>query len=573
MDGAQVHFELFVRKRAGADWTLELATEDRAAAVAAGEARMAEGKALAVKVTKETLDPETREFRTVTILNLGDAGQAPKKKVREDLEPLCVMPQDLYTVHARERIGRLLDNWLERNRATPFELLHRPDLVEKLESSGTDLQHALQKIAIPESQDRGVSVHELIRSFQSLVERAIERLLKDHRKGVLPDLDKEGFAAAAERLAREPERAYLLGAGVAACLAQGTGWTEKVTRLLDLADAAPVAGPPRAMALAVIEQPLAEILGSRAGLDEILGSGVDLDLGGSLAAMTRLAAADVVDPLIATNASVAKVMPVLQPAAQRLADWLAADDFEAVRGAIARRVVRELNGPRRLRPGSAEGEIDVLRGLAMALTAASGRLVPLDDVQAAFAARSNTLITSDFVEAFLGRDRSARQEAEALIWLVENVIGGANKRRAGRWLVGVVTALRFEKEMRYGPDSPAARLAALAQLQRDVARCGLVPEDYQPIQQTFGDLGGLVEADARLTAAVAKAGGPVLHRLTLLLRLATGEAAPLGPAADRARAEALKLVRLDETRAELAQAAPERMGQVRDLLAAAAKAA
>jgi hypothetical protein len=64
----------------------------------------------------------------------------------------------------------------------------------------------------------------------------------------------------------------------------------------------------------------------------------------------------------------------------------------------------------------------------------------------------------------------------------------------------------------------------------------------------------------------------VLHRLTLLLRLASGEQAPLGPASERARAEALKLVRLDETRAELARA-PESMGQVRNLLQALSRAA
>jgi len=570
MDGAQVHFELFVCRRAGGEWTLEMATEDREAALAAAHARIAESKALAARVTKETLDPETRAFRSAVILNLGDAGKAPTKKVREDIEPLCVTPQDLYSVHARDRIGRLLEGWLERHHATPFELLHRPDLVEKLESAGTDLQHALQKISIPEAQDRGLSVHELIRTYQALVERTIERLLKDGRKGVLPDLSREGFGPAAERLARDPERGYLLGAGVAGALAPAKTWTEKVTRLLNLADAAPLAGPPRGAALQAIEQPLAEILGSKVGLDEILGA--DLDLGGTLAAMTRLAAADVVDPLIAMDGSVAKVMPVLPPAAQRLATWLAADEFESVRAALARRVLRELNGPRRLRPNDAAGEIDILRGLAMALTAASGRLLPIDDVQAAFAARSQGLVTSDFVENFLGEDRSARQEAEALIWLVENVIGAANKRRAGRYLVGAVTALRFEKELRYGPDSPVSRLAVLAKLQRDVARCGLAPEDYKPIQTSFGDLGGLVEADSKLTAAIARAPGPVLHRLTLLLRLASGEQAPAGPASERARAEAFKLVRLDETRAELAKA-PERMGQVRDLLQALGKAA
>ncbi|MDP3176179.1 MAG: hypothetical protein Q8M88_17275 [Phenylobacterium sp.] len=570
MDGAQVHFEVCVRRKPGSGWSLELATEDRTQAVSAAQEMMAEGRAIAVKVTKETLDAETREFRSVSILALGDPDQPKAKKVREDLEPLCVTPQDLYSAHARDRIGRLLDAWLERNRATPFELLHRPDLVEKLEASGTDLQHALQKIAIPEAQDRGISVHELIRSFQKLVERAIERLLKDNRQGLLPNIEKEGFAVAAERLMREPERGYLLGAGVAASLASARTWTEKVSRLLDLVDVAPAVGPPRALALSTIEQLLAEILGSKVGLDDILGH--DLDLGGTLAAMTRLAAADAVDALIAVEPSVAKVMPKLSPAAERLGRCLAAEDFADVRTAIARRVLRELMGPRRLRPSDAEGEIDILRGLAMALTAAAGDMLPVDDVQSAFAARSKTLVTGDFVDAFLGEDRSARAEAGALIWLVENVIGSANKRQAGRWLAALISALRFEKDVRNSPDSPATRLANLADLQRSVARSGLVVEDFEPIQVKLGELGGLVEADAKLVAAVAKAQAPALHRISLLLRLAAGEAAPLGPAADRARVEAMKLLRQDDIRGELARS-PEQMAQVRDMIQAATLAA
>ena len=312
------------------------------------------------------------------------------------------------------------------------------------------------------------------------------------------------------------------------------------------------------------------MLGSKVGLDDLLGK--ELDLGACLAAMTRLAAAEAVAPLIAAHPSVQKIMPNLSPAAERLATWLSGAEFEGVRQSIGKRVLRELNGPRRLRPSSAEEEINVLRGLALALTAASGRLLPIDDVETAFTARSKTLITGDFVQEYLGDDRSARQEAEALIWLVENVIGAANKRQAGRYLSGVVTALRFEKELRYGADSPAVRLASLATLQRSVARCGLAPEDCQALQQGFGVIGGHIEADGKLTQVVARAASPVIHRLTMLLRMAAGEAAPLGPAADRARAEALKLMRLDETRTELAQA-PERMGPLKDLLAAAAKAA
>jgi hypothetical protein len=177
------------------------------------------------------------------------------------------------------------------------------------------------------------------------------------------------------------------------------------------------------------------------------------------------------------------------------------------------------------------------------------------------------LVTGDFVEAYLGTSRTARAEVEALMWLVENVIGAANKRQAGRYLSANVGGMRFEKEFRYGNDSPAVKLEVLAKLQKQAARAGLAPEDYGPIQAKIGDVGGLVEADSKIVAVVAKSSQGPVQRLMTLLRMAIGDTAPIGPTADRARAEALKLVRRDDTRAELARA-PERMGQVRELLQA-----
>jgi hypothetical protein len=570
MDGHRVHFEVYVRKTPGAPWTLELATENRTSATQTAQERMSEGRVAAVKVTKETFDDESREFQTVVILKLGQAEAPAKPRPQADAQPLCITPQDLYTLHARERIGRLLEGWLERNNATPFELLHRPDLVEKLEASGVDLQHAIQKIAVPEAHARQMSVHELIRIFHGLIERAVERLMKDARKGVLPDLDKEGFAAAAERVAQDPERGYLLGAGVAASIAPAKSWSDKVDRLMDLADAAPKTGGARGLALATIQQPLAEILEAKPGIADILGRGQDM--GANLAALTRLAAYEAVERLIQVEPSVKKVMPELSPLATRLAQWLAGENFKDTRAAIGRRILRELTGPRRLRPGDAAGEIDVLRALAMSLTAASGNLLPLEEVQSAFTVRSKMLVTGDFVEAYLGQKMSSVEEVEALIWLTENVIGAANKRQAGAWLKAVVGSLRFEKEFVASEESASARLARLAKLYRAVGRCGLVPEDYEPIQEKVGEVGGAVESRVQLTQGIARAKAPLVQRLTLLLKLAAGEAAPLGPAASRAKAEAMRLVKSDETRAALA-AAPEQVEQVRDLIQQAGLAA
>src|SRR5579871_2748619 len=541
MDRDQVHFEVFARRQHGSSWALELATEDRARAIAAAEEMLAEGRAISVKVAKETLDAETREFKTVTILSKGEPDRGKAKAPREGVEPLCVTPQDLYTVHARDRIGRLLEGWLARNKATPFELLHRADLIEKLEATGLELQHAIQKVSIPEAQARGKTVHAIIRDFQALTQATIDRVMRDERKGRFPDFETESFAAAAERLHGHSDAHYRLGGGVA-----------------------------RALAFEVLEVPLAEILGARAGIMELLG--VNLDLGASLAAMTRLAAAEAVDALISIEPAVARVMPLLQGPAARLANWLDGPYFESVRAAIAHRVLNELTGPKRLRPNDAEGEIVILRALAMALTTAAGRILTMEEVQEAFVHRSRALVRGDFVEAYLGHDRSLLGEVEALLWLSENVTGPANKRQASRWVQANVSALRFETELRSGPDSAATKLAALAELQRAVYRCGFVPEEADPIALKIGEVGGLVEADAGLSQALAKASAPVVNRLTLLLRLAAADTAPRGPAADRAKAEAMRLMRAPEIRAEIAKT-PEAVSRVRALMQSAGMAA
>jgi hypothetical protein len=562
-----IHYEIFVRRNIGGPWVLEMALEDRARAIEAVDELIKTGRAAAAKLCKEVLDEETREFKSVVIITKGDTSEPKKKKTKDSSSYLCVSPQDLYTVHARDLLCRLLDGWLKREKATPFELLHRPDLIEKIDAAGMDLQHAIQKISIPEAQDRGIGVHEIIRHYQSLTDMAIARVMKDFRNNAFPNLTTESFSTAAERLTGNPERHYLLSGAVAGALAKAANWGEKVNILLDLADSAPMAPGPRVLAFEVLTVPLAEILGNRGGLADLLGP--ELDLGGSLAAMTRLAAADTVDALAAIEPTVARLMPMLEGPAARLANWLESGKFDDVRAALGQRVLREMHAPRRLRPTNADEEIKLLRVLAMSLTAAAGKLLPLEQVQDAFIERSQMLVRSDFVEVYLGTGRSALEEVEALIWLAENVTGAANKRAASRWVGANLGALKFERDLRAAPDSPATKLAALAQIQRQLGRIGFVHEEVIPISEKIGEIGGLIEGDSKLIAMVAKANAPVVHRLNLLVRLASGEAAPLGPVTERARHEVLKLMKAPEARANLA-AAPDMLEKVRDLLSKAA---
>ncbi len=565
----QVHYELYIRKTPNSSWVLDLATEDRVRALAVAEEALEEKRAVAVRVTKETLDAETRDFRSINILTKGMA-EPPKKKAQvEDLEPLCVSIADLYTAHARDRIGKLLDTWLARQTVTAFELMHRPDLVEKLDASGVELQHAIQKVAVPEAQARGASTDEIVRHFQALGERAINRLLKDGRAGTPPDFAKEPFAKICDNLAGDPDQAYVIGLGVARHMASGRTWGEKLGLLLDLADAAPQ-GPSRALALHIIEQPLTEMISTRSALSDVLGQ--ELELGPSLTALTRLAGAEAVDALLALDANLAASLPALTGPAARLANWLDGPQFPAVRGAISKRVLRELHGPRRLRPGDPEAEIKALRLLAMALTATAGRVLSLDDIKAAFSERSKALTASDFVDSLTNGCGSARLESEALIRLAENVTGGVAKRQAARWLASTFEALRFEKEFRDTAEAVTLRLAGLASLQRGITRAHLVPEDAGPLMQRLGEIGGMAEADAKLTQAVARANAPIGKRIEILARMAAGETAPMGPAADRARTEALKLARAPEAMPAL-EASPELLALLRHLVATPASVA
>lgn len=571
MSQTQVHFELFVRRKVNAPWSLEMATEDRAKALGTAEEMLAEGKVAAVRVTKEALDPVTREFSSVTLMAKGAVEATRKPKVRDaELSPLCVSPQDLYSIHARERIGRLLEGWLRRKAVTPFELLHRPDLVEQLDASGIEIQHAVQKIAIPEAQARGLTTHEMIRTFQALVDRTIERLMRDGRKNVFPKVDGPGFAKAADGLSDDPERAYLLGGGVAAFMGDAVNWGGKVGKLLDLADNAPEAGRPRGLALQVLEQPLSEIVGLKNGLADLLGA--DLDLGGALAAMTRMAADREVGALAQYEPALLRFLPPLEGEAARLAAWLQRDAFESVRASLIRRVLQELTGPRRLRPDDPEGEIEILRALAMALTAIAPKLASLEDVQAAFSERSEALVGGDFVSAYLAGRGTAVAELEALIRLAENVTGGANKRAAARWIIAAAGALRFEKEMRSAALSPMVRLQTLAGLQKAVRRAGLPELEAGQCLDKIGEIGAMVEADAKLTHTIARAGGSPVNRLVALLRLAAGEAGPTGPCADRAKAETLKLLRAPEVRAAIA-AEPQALDAVKSMMTQAGLAA
>ncbi|WP_420477905.1 hypothetical protein [Brevundimonas sp. FT23028] len=567
-----IHYEVYIRRTAPSSWTLEIATEHRGHAIDTAEDLLRDGYAAAVRVTKETLDPDTMEFNSLTLMTKGvPEVQTRRVTAEEDAGPRCATPYDLYAPAAREVIGRVLEDWLQRQGVTAFELLHRPDLAERLDATGVELQHAIQKVAVPEAQADGKPVHDLVRHYQRLADVAIERLVTSGRKGRFPGLDDHSLADLAHRLEGQTDRAFIMGGVIAAALEAHKDGRSRLARLMDLADRAPMDGQPRAMVLVPIEQILCEMLGSRGGLGDILGP--SLDQGAAMAAVVRLVAPREVDILIRHDPRIALQIPAVEGPAARLGERIQGGEFPLLSAALARMVLRELMSPRRLRPSDASGEIDILRALATGLTATAGRLLTLEEVQNAFNERSKAMVTADFVAAFVKTCKTVLCEAESLARLCENITGVANKRAAARWLSACVGSLRFETEMRQATTQTAAqKLGTLAALQKSARACGLSDKDEGDITAAIGAVGGTVEAEARIVSLLTRSPAPPVQKLAVLLRMAAGETAPLGPAADRAKTEAIKLFRTPETRAALA-ASPESLGPLKVLMKATGLAA
>ncbi len=198
--------------------------------------------------------------------------------------------------------------------------------------------------------------------------------------------------------------------------------------------------------------------------------------------------------------------------------------------------------------------------------------MPLENVREAFVERSKMMVASEFVEAYLRETHSPIQECLDLVWLMENVTGGANKRQAIRWLLATVSSLRFEGQMLSNASSPSARMLHVAELYREAAHASVGVSGSNQLLARLAELGGRIEAESKMVSLIAKSAASPAQKVTALVRMATGETAPPGPAADRAKASVLKLATDPEVRAALAEDA-ESMRRLRQLVASLASAA
>jgi hypothetical protein len=518
----EVHYEIFSRQGAKGGWKLLDVRSDREAALQLAQSLMTEERATGVKVVKETYSDDTGDFLTLKIFEDGH-NKVKTSPAEEDVPHAlpCFKPDDLYSYHARSTITRLLTDYLARNKITVTELIHRADALEKLEATGTLLQHAIQKVAVAQAASTTTPVQQIVKSLNELTTKAFQRVYRDHRKNYFPETKADDFAKLAAGLAAQSDGAYVLNGAIARYLRDAKGWDEKVMRLLTLMQENTGEGAGRTLLLSSIDAIIAEVLGGSAALHELMGASENLG-----EALTRL-----VELFLGKEPKEAASRAGLAA----LTRHFAADDLPNARTAIANRLTSEFKSVKRLCPKSLIDEFKTLRLIANRLVLGIGKYLSHEDLIAAFTLRSKRLVTHETLGEHLADATTPDEKLERLLFVEENIIGAENKRQLATFVMPIMTSPAFENFFNDAKLPIVARLQKLAALQARARRSGFQENQRQEIADLLDKVAHDAAIRAKLFESIeAKSAGPVERAITML-RLCTGAVLTEGRLSAKAR--------------------------------------
>ncbi|MEO1040238.1 MAG: hypothetical protein AAFX09_11890 [Pseudomonadota bacterium] len=552
-----VHFEIFLKKHKKASWALVEAVDDRQHALSKAESLLGDHQGGSVRVTREAFDEDSRTFHSVPVFESGpERLRAVEEKNAEASLP-CMSPADLRKPPARETVRRALSGWLERHEVCPLELMHRPDLIEELDGSGTDVQHAVQKVAVARASGSSAPVHGYVKLLNALVEKTVAQARKEAKARSKSKTPKgAGFAQLSAQIVHDGGPEKRLRDLIADRLANAAGIGRKAEILIDFHDDLPDEAEAAAVSAAQLDAFLAETLTFERAMRHIFGDARDLG--------------DHVERLTAVfeGHSDGEALERMPDPARRLTAKFKSGDLPEARSAIARRILSDLRKPTRFRPGSVVKEIQLSRQLAQRLIAASGPDLPPEALVEAFTVRSARLLAPDTVDEALAGAQTPVEEIERLLAMEDNIVGEGNKKKLAAYVRAKLKSNTAEAWFRRGPDQPLERLSRLAALQKR-ADHGAFPEtDKAEMAEAFDALGVAVLDETKLFDRISAAGRPALDRAEGLLKIAAQGLIPKGRCTADAQARALRILSSDAGRQEAgAPAARDQLGAIQALMA------
>jgi hypothetical protein len=524
MSQREIHYEIFRRVGAKGGWTLHDVNSRREAALEIAKQLMADESATGVKVVKETYHTDTGDYQSLKIFE--DGHNKMKVEVAAEDAPHalpCFMPDDLYSYHARNTMGRLLAEYLARQKLTITELIHRADALEKLEATGTVYQHAIQKVAVAQAANTQTSVQTIVKSLNELSTKAMERVYRDEKRNYFPKVAAGKFAGLARDIAAKSDKSYLLNGAIARYLADAKNWDEKLMRLLSILKEAEDDDAASVLLLSAVDSIGAEILNGSAALHELIGN--TENLGASLFLLVHL--------------FLGQTMEGARSGIAAVTQHFAADDLPESRTAVANRILAELKSVKRLCPNSLVDELKTLRKIANKLVLGQGKYLSNEDLIAAFTLRSKRLVANEAIAEHLQEAAQPDAKIERLLLIEENIIGVENKRQLAAFFAPIITSSSFEAQFLFAKTPVLTRLQRLTELQARTLRAGFQDLQKHEISDALDKIASEAEGRAKLIESVEAKATNNVEKTIALLRLCAGGVLTEGRLMTRARGSIL----------------------------------
>jgi hypothetical protein len=499
---SSVHFEIFKRQGAGG-WSLVDVRERRDDALTFAQELETTG-AVGVKVVKETYNDTTGDYLSLKIYEHGEK-KMKSKPAQEDIPASpCFRVDDLYSYHARKTIASLLSDFLAHNKVTVTEFGHRADLLEKLEATGTVLQHAIQRVAVAQASSGENQLPKIIRSLHELATQASHRVYRDTEKGRFATCQPGEFVALAARLASDSDGRYLLNGAIAIYLKDTKTWCDKVEKLIALMEEAQEETPGAALLLAAVDSTISEILSCSAGLRELIDA--KNHHGEAVMSLVKLFLGRKPDQTEGRDSLVA------------LTREFAQDTLPNARVAIAHRIVAEIRSFKRLCPHSLEDEFKTLRQIANLMVTGVGKYLGHEDLVHAFVLRSQRLITNECLAPYLSGE-TPDVKLERILFVEENIIGAENKRHLEAFVTPIITGVQFEEYFQSPALPLVQRLARLEALRDRFCRSGFQENQKSEIADALDKTAVSVETKGRLFESIDKRNASPAEKAFTLIKL------------------------------------------------------
>ncbi|WND03385.1 hypothetical protein QGN29_03250 [Temperatibacter marinus] len=422
------HYEILGQR--GSSWTVVDIQHDRKEAEASAEKIWKARRYTAVKVLKESFNPQEKTFSSVEILLRGAVRKISKYDESKSVTP-CLTPDSLYSAGGRASIWELMHNSLSEWRITPTELLHSWNHYNRLYNAGTRLQNAVQRTAVA-YEDSPESIQERMRKLYKVIDSAVETIKKNQKD--VPNLEMGRLRPLIETLKSYPNKQYLLTASITNYLEPAVTLEDKIGRIVVFLSA-----KRPDWVLKIFDQIISELLMFRGLLSQVLEK---CESRGAILISLAYWSVGKLDQ------AAAMLDIKFSDDVMLLNKFIRLEHLPETAQVLNNQLRSELNiGQPLVEGGTVKEQFEVLFQLNKALAYLAEATARFVDMEDKIAERQSRLINSQAIAEYLADYESAFDRANALLDLERVTIGQSSVRQIANYLLPLLSTPENEAQM------------------------------------------------------------------------------------------------------------------------------